>query len=48
MQHSYQDIGQIGNSLANSKPDNTITKETKDRTNKKQSPRREFVAGNTR
>ena len=44
----YQHIGQAGESLGNRKPDNPITKETKDSTNKKQSPGGKLVAGNTR
>ncbi|XP_073224037.1 uncharacterized protein [Cicer arietinum] len=40
--------GHVENSLSNSKPDKSITKKTEDITNKKQSPRTELVADNTR
>ena len=44
--HHY--VRQILNSLANSKPENTIAQETSTSTNCKNSPRRQLVGGNTR
>ena len=45
---TYHPIGQARNTLGNSKPENTIAQETKNNTNRKQSPWRELVAGNAR
>jgi len=45
---NYQNIGELGNSSCNSEEDKAITKETKERTKEKESPRREVVGGNAR
>ena len=45
---TYQPVWQTINGLANSKPDNTISQETGKDPNKKHSPRRELITGNTR